>query len=197
MSWGIANPFSDTCVAGAVQNSDRRMRLSLKRILANSEAVFGVELRPMNSEGGVVATNQIASVIKLRTEGNHNYLTCEQIENVITIADVNSAIMWEVNNEDCGNLEFNCLCNSRWNAKAHEHISDHLTTALVFAQESADLENCETLAAQAFATELYGFVESLYSENVDVSADNKKMLLTMVGTSVLIIGGLMLMTKGK
>ena len=105
--------------------------------------------------------------------------------------------MGTMNNTGCGNLEFTCQCNSRWNMKAHLGIYDRLEAALIYANESENLENCITLNAQVVAKELQVFVEGLWAKSIDVKADNKRLVFSLIGVSMFFVGALLLTTKKR
>ena len=196
MGWGHATPFNDYCIAGTIADGDDRLEQRIKMILQHSVEVFGVELRPMNMQGGIISTTKVASSSALRTEGTPNYLTCDELDHAMLMAATYAKQSGE-QNAACGDIAFTCQCNSSWNTKAHNSIYESLEIAVLWSKESQDVETCSTLEAQAYAAELQAYTESLWVAEEDVEGDNKRVLLAMVGSSVLMIGGLMLMTKGR
>ena len=196
MGWGISQPFSDVCLSGTLQSDPIRVSAKLRQMLGNSEAIYGSELRPLDSSGNATASESLASKPNLRNEGHANYLTCQEIGDVIEQADILADEAWTMN-AGCNPLQFNCQCNSKYNALAHMHVSAHLKSALSFSQEDSDIQDCLTVETVEMYEELYDFVGKLWAEDVDVEADNRKLVIGMVATSAFFIGGLLLMTKKR
>tara|TARA_R110002033_G_scaffold110180_1_gene156022 strand:- start:12073 stop:12696 length:624 start_codon:yes stop_codon:yes gene_type:complete len=205
-SWGTSNPYSDYCLSTQLWNSNDREAIKLHSIIKNSTIVFGVDIRARNLDGSlkkIAIRNSSAKYYKLadssqyRDPSHPNYLTCNNIENVLVISSDAAASMGTMNNAGCGNLEWTCQCNSRWNMKAHLGIYDRLEAALIYANESENLENCITLNAQVVAKELQVFVEGLWAKSIDVKADNKRLVFSLIGVSMFFVGALLLTTKKR
>lgn len=191
----VQQPWDSGCATDSVFAGQDHDSVRLEMILVNSMELFGYDISTMVANTYTqIEHYSLPDPSEYRNPDSPNYIPCEDLGDVITLAKGYKRDAQE-DKSDCNGLEFNCKCNANANYASYTEIVQALQTAENWGVGA--VEECQEEEAVAAANRIETFVESLWAQSVDVEKDNKRLVVGLIGTSMLMIGGLLLMTKNR